>query len=155
MQGAKMERVVTESAPRPAGHYSQAMVHQGLVYVAGQLPIDPTLGRDPSLRPGPVAEQTERALRNVEAILRAAGSGLDRLLQVTIYVSDMEHWGEVNETYARVLGEHRPARAVVPVGELHGGYAVEIQAIAALRQATGGGEDEVEPGEGWGDGLQP
>ncbi len=123
-----MQRVETAGAPAPAGHYSQGIVHGGLVYVAGQLPIDP--GRNPWPL-GSVGEQTERALRNVQAILEAAGSGLDRLLQVTIYVSDMAHWGEVNETYARVLGAHRPARAVVPVGELHHGYAVEIQAIGA------------------------
>ncbi len=127
-----MKRVETAGAPAPAGHYSQGIVHGGLVYVAGQLPIDPAVGRDASRPPGPVAEQTERALRNVQAILEAAGSGLDGLLQVTIYVSDMAHWGEVNEAYARVLGAHRPARAVVPVGELHHGYAVEIQAIGAV-----------------------
>lgn len=124
-----MQRVSTGNAPAPAGHYSQAIVHGGLVYVAGQLPIDPVRGRQPGPH-GSIAEQTERALRNVEAILVAAGSGLNRLLQVTIYVSDMEHWGEVNEAYARVLGEHRPARAVVPVKELHHGYGVEVQAVA-------------------------
>ncbi len=129
-----MERVETAGAPAPAGHYSQGIVHGGLVYVAGQLPIDPTAGRGGAHAPGPVGEQTEQALRNVQAILEAAGSGLDRLLQVTIYVSDMAHWGEVNETYARVLGAHRPARAVVPVKELHHGYAVEIQAIGALTE---------------------
>ena len=127
-----MTRVETSGAPAPAGHYSQGIVHGGLVYVAGQLPIDPALGRDAARPLGPVGEQTERALRNVQAILEAAGSGLDRLLQVTIYVSDMAHWGEVNESYARVLGSHRPARAVVPVKELHHGYAVEIQAIGAV-----------------------
>ena len=129
-----MKRVETEEAPRPAGHYSQGIVHGGLVYVAGQLPLDPALGRDAARAPGPVGEQTERALRNVQAILEAAGSGLDRLLQVTVYVSDMAHWGEVNETYARVLGAHRPARAVVPVGRLHHGYGVEIQAIGAVTE---------------------
>ncbi len=128
-----MERIETKGAPPPAGHYSQGIVHGGLVYVAGQLPIDPALGREGSLPPGPVGEQTERTLRNVQAILEAAGSGLDRLLQVTIYVSAMEHWGEVNEAYARVLGDHRPARAVVPVKELHHGFALEIQAIACVR----------------------
>lgn len=128
-----MHPVETKNAPSPAGHYSQAIVHEGLVYVAGQLPIDPVKGRDGSLPPGPVGEQTERVLRNVEAILEAAGSGLDRLLQVTIYVSSIEQWGEVNQAYARVLGDHRPARAVVPVKELHHGFAVEVQAVAALR----------------------
>lgn len=124
-----MQLVQTPHAPTPAGHYSQAVVHNGLVFVAGQLPIDPER-RD--LPVGSIEEQTERALRNVEAILEAAGSGLDRVLQMTVYVSDMELWGGVNAAYARVMGEHRPARAVVPTKELHHSYQVEIQAIAAL-----------------------
>jgi len=124
-----MKLISTDQAPSPAGHYSQAVVHCGAVYVAGQLPIDPA---DPSRPPGTVAEQTERALRNVEAIVVAAGSSLDRLLSVTVYVTDIEHWPTVNEVYARVLGEHRPARAVVPVKTLHHGFAIEIQAVAAV-----------------------
>lgn len=79
---------------------------------------------------GPIEEQTELALRNVEYVLKAAGSDLSRVLQMTIYVSDMELWGKVNETYARVMGDHRPARAMIPVKELHFGTQIEIQAIA-------------------------
>jgi 2-iminobutanoate/2-iminopropanoate deaminase len=124
-----MHSVETPHAPRPAGHYAQAVVHGGLVFVAGQLPVDPA---DPSASPRGVEEQTERALRNVEAILAACGSGLDRLLSVTVYVADIALWPRVNATYARVLGPHRPARAVVPVPALHHGYLVEVQAIAAL-----------------------
>ncbi len=124
-----MRRVDTEGAPRPAGHYSQAVVHGGLVFVAGQLPIDPA---QPGAPVGAIEAQTERALRNVEAILRAAGSGLEHALQMTIYVSDMSLWDAVNAAYARVLGDARPARAVVPVKELHHGYQIEIQAIAAV-----------------------
>ena len=71
------------------------------------------------------------ALKNVEAVLNAAGSDLSRVLQMTIYISDIELWGKVNETYARVMGEHRPARAIVPVKDLHFGTQIEIQAIAA------------------------
>lgn len=123
-----MHAVTTERAPRPAGHYSQAIVHAGMVYVAGQLPIVPGQSTH---RVGSIAEQTEQVLRNVEAVLQAAGSGLDRVVQMTIYVSDISQWGEVNATYARVMGEHRPARAVVPVKDLHHGYQIEVQAIAA------------------------
>lgn len=124
-----MKHIQTPDAPLPAGHYSQAVVHNGFVFVAGQLGIDPT-DRD---RPvGDIEEQTERTLRNVEAVLRAAGSGLDRVVQMTVYVSDMELWGRVNATYARVMGEHRPARAIVPVKDLHYGYQIEIQATAAV-----------------------
>ncbi len=124
-----MRIISTPDAPRAAGHYSQAVAHGGVVYVAGQLPIDP--GSDEH-RVGTIEEQTERTLRNVEAILRAAGSGLEHVLQMTIYVADVEQWGAVNATYARVMGSHRPARAIVPVGTLHYGYAIEIQAIAAV-----------------------
>lgn len=130
-----MRLVDTPRAPRPAGHYSQAVVHGGLVFVAGQLPTDPSAPSspaDPPRPPGDVEAQTERALRNVEAILEAAGTDLDHLVSVTVYVSDIALWPRVNAAYARVLREHRPARAVVPVKELHHGYLVEIQAVAAL-----------------------
>lgn len=123
-----MQIISTDSAPKPAGHYSQAIVHNGLVFVAGQLPHDPT---NPDAPAGDVEHQTERALRNVEAVLKAAGSSLDRLLSVTIYVTDIAMWPRVNATYAQVLGAHRPARAVIPVPSLNRGYRIEIQAIAA------------------------
>ncbi|MBK6404689.1 MAG: RidA family protein [Holophagales bacterium] len=126
-----MRIVETPHAPHPAGHYSQAVVHGGLVFVAGQLPHDVA---SPGRAPGGAEEQTERALGNVEAILEAAGSGLERLLSVTLYVTDISLWPHVNAAYARVLGAHRPARAVVPVKELHHGYLVEVQAVAALRE---------------------
>lgn len=124
-----MRSVSTGSAPQPAGHYSQAIVHAGLVYAAGQLPVNPVL---PDQAPGSAGEQTEQALKNLAAVLEAAGSGLNRVLQITIYVSDMALWPEVNDACARMFGEHRPARAVVPTGEFRKGYQVEIQAIAAV-----------------------
>jgi 2-iminobutanoate/2-iminopropanoate deaminase len=124
-----MQPVLTSEAPVPAGHYSQAIVHNGLVFVAGQVPIDP---QHPQAPPGSIEEQTEQTLRNVEAILKAAGSSLDRVLQMTVYVTDISLWGAVNATYARLLGDHRPARAIVPVKDLHYGYQIEIQAIATL-----------------------
>ncbi|NJD19587.1 MAG: RidA family protein [Gemmatimonadetes bacterium] len=126
-----MRIVHTDRAPRAGGHYSQAVVHDGTVYVSGQLPIDPA---DPKAPPGDAAAQARRALENVRHILEAAGSGLDRTLQVTVYVSDISHWDEVNRVYAELMGSHRPARAVVPTRDLHHGYLVEIQAIAALRE---------------------
>lgn len=85
---------------------------------------------------GDIGEQTELALRNVEAVLQAAGSDLKRVLQMTIYVSDMELWGVVNAKYAEVMGEHRPARAIVPVKDLHFDTKIEIQAIACVPEAA-------------------
>ncbi|MFN0087125.1 MAG: RidA family protein [Blastocatellia bacterium] len=125
----EIKSVLTANAPAPAGHYSQAVVHNGLVYVAGQLPIDPATGEK---KTGPIEEQAEQVLRNLRAILRAAGTDLHRVLKMTVYISDITLWGKVNEVYARMLGEHRPARAVVPVKELHYGFQIEIEAIAAL-----------------------
>ena len=124
-----MEHVQTIGAPAPGGHYAQGVVHNGFVFVAGQLPIVPGQKEH---RPGPIGEQTEQALRNVQAILEAAGSGLDRVVQMTIYVSDISMWTEVNTAYSRIMGDNRPARAVVPVKELHFGYGIEIQAIGAV-----------------------
>ena len=124
-----MQAIETRDAPTAAGHYSQAIVHSGLVFVAGQLPTDPKDRNNRTV--GSIEDQTERTLRNVEAILLAAGSSLDRVLQMTIYISDIELWGGVNAAYARVMGARKPARAVVPVKDLHYGYQIEIQAIAA------------------------
>ena len=124
-----MKHIIPEGQPAPKGHYSPGIKHHGLVYVSGQLPM--TLDtREPFT--GDIGEQTELALRNVEAVLKAAGSGLEHVLQMTIYVSDMELWAAVNAKYAEVMGSHRPARAIVPVKELHFGTQIEIQAIAAV-----------------------
>ncbi len=125
-----MEQILTPNAPRPAGHYAQAIVHRGLVYVSGQLPVDPATGEK---RTGSIEEQTMQALENVKAILQAAGSDLEHVLKTTVYVSDIQLWDRVNTVYARVFGAHKPARAVVPTRELHYGFKIEIEAIAALK----------------------
>ena len=125
-----MRKIQPAGQPQPKGHYSPGIVHNGLVYVSGQLPMDLTT-RQPFT--GSIEEQTELALRNVEAVLKEAGSGLNKVVQMTIYISDIELWGKVNESYARVLGEHRPARAVIPVKDLHFDTKIEIAAIAAVR----------------------
>lgn len=126
-----MKIIQPSDQPTPKGHYSPGIEHNGLIYVSGQLPMSLDT-REPFT--GSIEEQTELALRNVEAVLHAAGSDLDHVLQMTIYVSDMELWGRVNETYARVMGDHRPARAMIPVKELHFGTQIEIQAIAAKKE---------------------
>lgn len=119
----------TPNAPTPAGHYSQAVVHNGLVYVSGQLAIDPRTGEKLT---GSVEEQTRRTLENVGEILRASGSDLSRVLKVTIYISDISLWSAVNAVYTEVMGDARPARAVVPTKELHYGLLIEIEAVAAV-----------------------
>jgi 2-iminobutanoate/2-iminopropanoate deaminase len=122
--------VESPGAPPPGGHYSQAVVHHGLVYVSGQLPIVAGTGER---KLGAIEEQAEQVLANLRAILEAADSGLDRVLKVTIYIADVEQWGAVNAVYARVMGDHRPARAIVPTGPLHHGFLIELEAIAATR----------------------
>jgi len=123
-----MRAIETDDAPRAGGHYAQAIAHGGLVYVSGQLPLDPATGE--VVGEGDIAAQTERTLRNVEAILIAADSGLDRVVQMTIYITGRALWAQVNAVYARILGDHRPARAVIPVPEIKPGCMIEIQAIA-------------------------
>ncbi len=126
----EMQKVQPQHQPTPKGHYSPGIVHDGLVYISGQLPMD-LVTREPFA--GDIEMQTELALRNVEAVLIEAGSDLGHVVQMTIYISDIELWGKVNEVYARVMGDHRPARAIVPVKDLHFDTKIEIQAIAAVK----------------------
>ena len=122
-----METVSTEKAPVPAGHYSQAVVEGNFVFVSGQLPIEPRFGIK---RDATIEEQTALALTNLKHVLEAAGSDLNHVLRVTICISDIRLWDRVNKVYSEVLGVHRPARSVIPTGELHYGCLVEIDAIA-------------------------
>lgn len=111
----------------PGGHYSHAVAAGGFVFVSGQLPIPPQGEPDPRMS---IAEQTKLTLANVERALAAAGAKLTDLVKVTAFLTSEEHWDEFNEAYAQVFGEHRPARAAVPVGALHYGLAIEIEAVA-------------------------
>ena len=127
------QSVQTPHAPTPAGHYSQGVAHGDTVWVAGQLPFDPTA---PDAPLGDVEQQVRRTFANVAAILDAADSGLDRLIQVNIFVTDPELWTEVNRVYASILGEHRPARAIIPCGRLKRGAVLEVTAVAARRPSS-------------------
>jgi 2-iminobutanoate/2-iminopropanoate deaminase len=123
-----MKKILTSEAPVPAGHYSQAIIHHGLVFVAGQLPIDPETGK---LVEGGIEQQVRRTIQNVKSILVAANSDLDLVLKATIYIPDASLWPEVNRVYAEVFEDHKPARAVIPCGELHYGALLEMEVIAA------------------------
>jgi 2-iminobutanoate/2-iminopropanoate deaminase len=125
-----MKPVITETAPTAFGHYSQAIVHAGVIYVAGQLPIDP---RAPDRRLADFESQARQVIGNVIAIVEAAGGSREHILRTTVYVADISHWPAFNAVYAQMMGGHKPARTVVPVPELHHGYLVEMDAIAALR----------------------
>jgi 2-iminobutanoate/2-iminopropanoate deaminase len=119
--------VSTPDAPKAIGPYSQALVSGGLVYTAGQVALDPGTME---LVPGGVAEQTERALTNLRAVLAAAGSGFDRVVKTTVFLVDMADFAAMNEVYARHFGAHRPARSTVAVAGLPKGARVEIDVVA-------------------------
>lgn len=125
----KIKEVFTEKAPKPAGHYSQGIIFGDLLFVSGQLPIDPLTGKKIT---SSIEEQTLQALKNLQEILVSADSDLKYLLKTTVYISDIRLWKRVNRVYSEFLGEHRPARSVVPSKELHHGFQIEIEAIAAI-----------------------
>jgi len=125
-----MQTIATKFAPAAAGHYSQAVVHGGLVFVAGQLPIVPA---EPQRKLAAFDEQAHQVITNVLEILEAAGSSADLILKATVYIADIAHWPAFNRIYGERLGAHKPARTVVPVPGLHYGYLVEMDVIAALR----------------------
>lgn len=121
--------ILTDAAPQPAGHYSQAVVHNGLAYVSGQLPLDPITGQ---VVAGDITTQTECTLDNIAAILDAASSGLNRVLSLTIFVLTRDDWAAVNAVCVRRFGAHRPARAIVGVASLKADCRIEITAIAVV-----------------------
>jgi 2-iminobutanoate/2-iminopropanoate deaminase len=124
------DAIHTDGAPAAAGPYSQAIRTGDLVFTAGQLGIDPATGE----LVGPdVASQAEAALRNLRSILEAAGSGLDRLVKVTVFLADIGEWAAVNEVYSRLVPEPYPARSAFAVRDLPKGGRVEIEAVAVAR----------------------
>jgi len=127
-----MEIIETNDAAKPLGHYSQAVVHQGLVYVAGQLPIDPN---NETVFLETVEDQTYQTLKNVKSVLEASNSSISHVIKSTIYISDISIWAQVNQVYADFFGDHKPARSAVPTKNLPKGYLVEIDVIAAVKSS--------------------
>jgi 2-iminobutanoate/2-iminopropanoate deaminase len=127
MQGHIIMNVIhTDQAPAAIGPYSQGIEAAGLVFTSGQLPIDPKTGEMPA---GP-ADQARQSMKNVLAVLKAAGSGLEKAVKVTIFLRDLEHFGAVNEVYAGFFNERFPARSCVQAARLPKDALVEIEAIA-------------------------
>jgi 2-iminobutanoate/2-iminopropanoate deaminase len=112
---------------KPRGHYSHAVSAAGFVFVAGQLPVD---AEGKQLNEAPFEAQARQVLANVAAALRGAGSGIEKLVQVRVYITDIELWPAFNAIYAEWAGVSRPARAVVPVPQLHYGFKIEVEATA-------------------------
>jgi 2-iminobutanoate/2-iminopropanoate deaminase len=122
-----MDFVSTDRAPKAIGPYSQATIANGFVYTAGQIALDPATGE---IVAGGIAEQTERVLANLGAILEAAGAAFGSVVKTTVYLTDMNDFKAMNEVYARAFGDHRPARSTVAVAALPRGVSVEIDVIA-------------------------
>jgi 2-iminobutanoate/2-iminopropanoate deaminase len=120
-----MEFIQSAELPPPAGHYSQAVVAGGLVFLSGILPARDEVAADASFE-----AQCDSVFAQCEKVLRAAGCGIGDVVQCTAYLAGVEHWPAFNTVYARVFGAHKPARAVVPVAALHYGYLVEVQLVA-------------------------
>lgn len=127
---AILKTIDSPNSPPPSGHYSPAVVHNGVAYISGQLPRVP--GKPADFAPPTIEEQTRQALANAEAVLLAAGSRRDLVLRSTLYVSDITYWAAVNAEYTAFFGAHKPARAIVPVGKFKNGFLIEIDMIAAV-----------------------
>jgi 2-iminobutanoate/2-iminopropanoate deaminase len=125
----KLIDIDSEVKKKSNAHYSAAVVHRGIVYVSGQLPIDPKKGIPVK---GGIKEQTRAVFRNLTEILAKAGSSKERILRTTAYIPDVSLWNEVNEVYAEYFGNYKPARTVVPTTILHYGCLIEIDAIAFI-----------------------
>ncbi len=124
-----MREIRTGAAPAPVGPYSQAVVHGGLVFASGQVPLDPATGR---LVEGEIEAQTERVILNLAAVLEAAGSSLGRVLRSTVYLTDLSLFARMNAVYAQhFTGEPKPARSTVQAAALPLGARIEIDVIAA------------------------
>ncbi|MEX3895325.1 RidA family protein [Paraburkholderia sp. JPY432] len=114
---------------KPGGHYSHVAVANGFVFVSGQLPIN---AQGDKLADASFDAQAEQVLANVKAALESVGSSVAQLVQVRVYVVDVEHWASFNQIYARWAGEAKPARAVVPVPQLHYGFKIEVEAVGVV-----------------------
>ncbi len=123
------EAVLSPDAPAPIGPYSQAARVGDWLFISGQIPIDPTTG---NIVPGGIHAQTRQVLLNLQAVLTGVGANLDRVVKVTIYMTDLRQFPEMNEVYATYFSEPYPARATVEVSALPKGALIEIEAIAYL-----------------------
>ena len=114
--------------PVSNGHYSQCVEHDGILYLSGQLPIDPVTRYIPAT----IEAQTDLVLLNVERILTAAQSAKNKVLQVRVYIHDVKLWDTVNDRYSVFFENHKPARCIIPTGELHFGCLIEIEVKAFI-----------------------
>ncbi|MCC6342207.1 MAG: RidA family protein [Bryobacterales bacterium] len=122
-----MKIIATGGAPKAIGPYSQAVEYNGLLYLSGQIPLDPVTMQ---VVEGGIVPQTERVMENLKAVLEGAGSGMDKVLKTTVYLKDLSEFGKMNEVYGRYFPDNAPARATVEVARLPRDVNVEIDCIA-------------------------
>ena len=125
-----MQKIFLPDVPPPAGHYSPAIISNGLVFLSGILPIDALTGQQ--FVGASFAEQVSVVFLNADRLLAAAGSSLSQVVRVTIYVADGDLWSAFNEQFRAIFGDHKPARTVVPVPSLHFGALLEVDIIAEI-----------------------
>ena len=123
------DTVSTEKAPKAIGPYTQAIVHNGIAYLSGQIPLDPSTNQ---VVEGDVTVQTERVIQNLKAVLEAAGSSLGSVLKTTVFLKDMADFPKMNEVYGRYFAQNPPARSTVQAAKLPRDVSVEIDAIAVV-----------------------
>ncbi|MBK8517128.1 MAG: RidA family protein [Saprospiraceae bacterium] len=121
-----MEIIKNDAMPAAGGHYSHCVAHNGILYLSGQLPIDQVTKTIPES----IGEQTDMVMENVNRVLEAAGSTKNDVIQVRIFITNIEYWNEVNTRYAAFFGDHKPARCIIPSRDLHYGCLIEVEAIA-------------------------
>lgn len=121
-----MKIIDTPKMPKAAGHYSMVVEHNSVLYISGQLPLDPVTGK----KPDTFKEEVELVFEKLDLILKEAKSARNQVLQIRIFLSDIERWPEINDIYAAFFGNHKPARIVVPSPPLHYGCSLEIEATA-------------------------
>lgn len=124
-----MKKIEPKYSGENKGHYTPGIISNGMMYISGQLSIDPDTRQVPD---GGIEEHAKLALENVERVVKEAGLTKNDIVQCRVYVSDIENWNAVNKVYAEFFGEHKPVRIVVPVGKLHFGCLVEIEAMAEV-----------------------
>ncbi len=126
---AQIKQISVADAEPPAGHYTPGVVYNGMLFISGQLPVNPD-GTHTFNEPFEV--QARVALNNLLSLVKTAGGDAHDLLKVTVYIVGVAHWKTFNQIYVEMMGDAKPARAVVPVPELHHGYLIEIDGVAAV-----------------------
>lgn len=124
-----IKKIETKYSVRDGGHYTPGIIYNGILYISGQLSINPETGKIPE---GGIKEEAKQALKNLEMVINEAGTTKNNVIQCRVYLPDVAYWKDFNEVYSIFFGEHKPARVVVPSNNLYNGCLVEIEAIVAI-----------------------